>query len=89
MFRYYQLEIAKHQMKVQETAMLIATNKVKEILKPESGAEAWKIYDELKFELSMIRESKKDLENTASKRRRLWDIIVLKIYFWAIKDRFS
>lgn len=58
-------------------------------LRPESNAETWKLRDELASQLRLLKEVKKDIDSTPSKRKRFWSGWIVRIYRWATQDRFK
>jgi len=83
------VEIAKHQMMIQKQAVQTAINRVWESLKIESGPDHWRFYDELKKEMEVLREAEKELLQMSAKRRTWLDQVLLKVYYWSVKERFE
>lgn len=82
-------EIALLQLNVQKQAVEMALLQVEINLRPESNAETWKLRDELASQLRLLKEVKKDIDSTPSKRKRFWSGWIVRIYRWATQDRFK
>jgi len=86
---YAEKEIAKHQLKVQETAIKAQLLMVEIRLTPYSSKETWLLYDTLKEILENVIRAQKLTEQMLVKKAFWWDRLKLKIYYWAVIDRFK
>lgn len=86
---FYKHKIAEHQLKVQLKGIQAAIVEIEVDMHPDSASSVWVTRDNLKTQERNLKQLIKSWEQAPHKKQGIIDKMILAIYSWATRDRFT
>jgi len=84
---YHKKEIGLHQLDAQIRLVEYERGRIYLNMHANSSPQDWKLYDEIGVVLEVIREAKRSLMETPTKRPGFLSKMIVAVYKWAVKGR--